>query len=409
MQLLVISNGHGEDVIAVRIIEQLQLMISDLEITALPIVGEGYAYQNLNIPIGGKVQKMPSGGFVYMSKKQFWADVRGGLLQLTLEQLKIVRKWGKTPGVILAVGDIVPLLFARMSGSDFAFVGTAKSEYYLRDDRGKWLLRTSSLEKWLGSVYLPWERWLMNRAQSVYPRDTLTSSVLQSQKVAAYDMGNPMMDGFTLSTTLNSWQKTLKILLLPGSRQPESLGNWQQILKAVNDIIDKFDNYDLTFYGAIAQGLDITLFCQDLSNNGWHSKANSEKMLFEQRQATLWLSQNAYQEQLQTADLAIAMAGTATEQFVGLGKPVITMAGSGSQCTPAFMEAQNRLLGCSVLWQDDYRQIATTIHFLRDNPQQLAKIAHNGKARMGNPGAAKRIAEHLKNTLLKPNRPINQS
>ena len=400
MKLLVISNGHGEDVIAVRIIEQLQIIFNELEIVALPIVGQGYAYQKSQIPIAGKVQTMPSGGFVYMSGRQFWADIKGGLLQLTLEQLRIVRNWGKTQNAILAVGDIVPLLFARLSGSNFAFVGTAKSEYYLRDIQGQWLVQTSQLEKKLGSVYLPWERWLMKQAKGVYPRDTLTTTVLQQYKIAAYDLGNPMMDGFVIKETPAPLAQTLNILLLPGSRQPESLRNWQQIIQTAAQIVHGLPNHSLVFYGAIAPGLEIAPFSRLLKTQGWQQTAQVPKMLFQQRQATLWLAQNAYQEYLQKANLAIAMAGTATEQFVGLGKPVITMAGNGPQCTEAFIEAQSRLLGCSVLRQTDQQQTVATIRSLLTNSVRLREISQNGRARMGNPGAARRIAQHLKSSLL---------
>ena len=402
MKLLIISNGHGEDIIAVRIIEQLQLAIHNLEITALPIVGEGYAYQNLKIPIAGKVQPMPSGGFVYMSKNHFWGDIQGGLIQLTLEQLKVVKQWGKTKNAILAVGDIVPLLFARLSGSKYAFVGTAKSEYYLRDNQGKWLAQTSRLEKQFGSVYLPWERWLMSSAVSVYPRDTLTTQILQQQQIKAYDLGNPMMDGFEIRTTVCQWHQTLKIALLPGSRQQEALRNWLQIVMVVSEIIDRFKEYRLIFYAAIAPALEMSFFQESLIAHGWQTElSTSEKVIFHQRQATLWLAQNAYQKYLQESYLAIAMAGTATEQFVGLGKPAVIMPGEGPQCTLAFMEAQSRLLGCSVLLRETPAQVVAAIESLLDRPQKLEKIAQNGKARMGNPGAATRIAEHLTTHLLK--------
>ena len=100
-KLLCLSNGHGEDVIAVRILEQLQHHSSSPEIAALPLVGEGYAYTQAGIPIVGPVQKMPSGGFIYMDSRQLWRDVQGGLLKLTLTQYKVVQKWRKTGGVIL--------------------------------------------------------------------------------------------------------------------------------------------------------------------------------------------------------------------------------------------------------------------------------------------------------------------
>lgn len=44
----------------------------------------------------------------------------------------------------------------------------------------------------------------------------------------------------------------------------------------------------------------------------------------------------------------LAMAGTATEQLVGLGKPVFAVPGQGPQFNFRFAEAQQRLLGPSV-------------------------------------------------------------
>ena len=130
MRLLCLSNGHGEDVIAVRILQELQQHPNAPELAALPLVGEGHAYSQLGIPIIGGVQ--------------------GGLVQLTWAQFKAVRRWIKRGGVILAVGDIVPLLFAGLSGAPYAFVGTAKSEYYVRDEAG-WLPNRSFGEKWFGA------------------------------------------------------------------------------------------------------------------------------------------------------------------------------------------------------------------------------------------------------------------
>lgn len=400
MKLLVISNGHGEDAIAVRIVEQLQHIAPKLEIVALPIVGEGLAYQKCSVPFAGKVQTMPSGGFVYMSGEQLAADLRGGLFQLTLHQLKVVHRWGKTKNPILAVGDIVPLLFARLSGSPYAFVGTAKSEYYLRDSNGEWLDSTPWLQRFFGSDYLPWEKWLLKQATGIYPRDRLTCSVLQQQEVLAIDAGNPMMDGFQISQRQERKESQLTVVLLPGSRMPEAMNNWQQILKAVNKLT-KMTQYKLSFEAAIAPGIDINQLVEKLLAAGWEKQAHSQKMLFAYQEANLWLRQNAYESCLEEADIAIAMAGTATEQFVGLGKPAITMSGTGAQCTPAFMEAQSRLLGCSILWVQHPDEVADAIEHLLSSPALQQQIYDNGRARMGTPGAAARIARHLKTTLLK--------
>ena len=105
MKLLVLSNGHGEDAIAVQILTQLQQLKDPPKIDALPIVGTGQAYQKLkNVPIISVVKSMPSGGFIYMDGGQFLRDLNQGLIGLTLGQIKAIRHWAKQGGMILAVG-----------------------------------------------------------------------------------------------------------------------------------------------------------------------------------------------------------------------------------------------------------------------------------------------------------------
>ena len=419
MKLLCLSNGHGEDVIATRILEQLQHHPDAPDIAALPLVGEGYAYTQLDIPIIGPVQKMPSGGFIYMDGSQLWRDMRGGLLQLTIAQYKAVRKWAKTGGVILAVGDIVPLLFAWLSGANYAFVGTAKSEYYLRDENG-WLSRTSWLERWFGSVYLPLDCWFMSRrrCKGVFPRDKLTTEILQQKSIRAFDLGNPMMDGITSEhpapvffepdAEKKEKERSLVILLLPGSRVPEAYQNWQQIIRATGGIISAFSRRSVVFVGAIAPALSEKDFQEHLSSEDWISQSlervnmpisDPEALVFMNKNATLVLTQNAYKDCLLAADFAIAMAGTATEQFVGLGKPAIAIPGNGPQFTPAFAEAQTRLLGTSLILVKSPDDVAGVIQILLQDPDRLQLIAENGQRRMGKPGAAARIADCLKSII----------
>ena len=57
---------------------------------------------------------------------------------------------------------------------------------------------------------------------------------------------------------------------------------------------------------------------------------------------------DAFADILQQSSLVIGMTGTAVEQAVGLGKPVITVPGNGPAFTYRFAEAQHRLLGNSV-------------------------------------------------------------
>jgi uncharacterized protein (TIGR03492 family) len=401
MKLLILSNGHGEDLIATRIIERLLQDIAELEITALPIVGQGYAYRHLNLPLAGRVQQMPSGGFIYQGGQPLWQDLRDGLISLTLEQISLVRQWGKKGGKILAVGDIVPLLYGWLSKADYAFVGTAKSEYYLRDEFG-WLPQTSWLERQLASVYLPWERWLMNRdrCRAVFPRDSLTTEVLQRWAIPAYDLGNPMMDELSTKSQPRLANK-LDILLLPGSRIPEATRNWQQILMAVWSVNKILAPMEINFQAAIAPALDLKSFTISAVTQGWQIKTQSEKtVVLWQKQSILTLSQAHHPEFFRQADVAIAMAGTAAEQFVGLGKPVITFPGDGPQFTFGFAEAQSRLLGCGISLIPNPGLAGKAIAKVIDDDELLKQIVLNGKRRLGEAGAAKRIAECLSKTLL---------
>ena len=98
---------------------------------------------------------------------------------------------------------------------------------------------------------------------------------------------------------------------------------------------------------------------------------------------------------MQQGDCAIAMAGTATEQFISLGNPAFIIPGAGPQFTPAFAEAQTRLLGESVILVAQAQDVGAEMQRLLAQPDRLGSIAHNGLLRMGIPGAAKRIAACL--------------
>jgi uncharacterized protein (TIGR03492 family) len=403
-KLLCLSNGHGEDQIAIRILQALQPHVEPAQLAALPLVGEGFAYQRANISLLPPVQRMPSGGFIYMDRKQLARDIQHGLLQLLHQQWQVVKDWGQAGGQVLAVGDIVPLLLAWQSGSNYAFVGTFKSEYYRRDEAAP-VPQTGlkNWQGWAGSEYLPWERWLMSRprCRAVFPRDRLTTETLQKWHIPAYDFGNPMMDG--LEPTLPvvwSGPPPLTLLLLPGSRPPEAYANWEQMMIAIARLLP---GEQKLFLGAITPGLDLALLTQTLLAHGWQPGSRHPQVLlpdlgglwFFQEQAQLCLTQTAYQECLHLADLAIAMAGTATEQFVGLGKPAISMPGAGPQFTAVFAERQAKLLGPSITLLRQPAELAAAIANLRQDSERLDLIRANGKRRMGPAGAAKRIADLL--------------
>jgi uncharacterized protein (TIGR03492 family) len=403
LRLLALSNGHGEDEVAVRVLHQVRQICPAWDVQALPIVGEGSAYEQAAIKIYGPTQRaMPSGGFIYMNQKEFLRDLRSGLPSLTVSQLQACRRWAKKDGCILAVGDIVPLLFARWSGAPFTFIGTAKSEYYLRSELPNLSVKRSPLKQWLDCVYLPWERWLMQSAQckAVFPRDHLTSTLLKQWPIPVFDLGNPMLDDLAPQGILTSAllpQKSHKILLMPGSRSPEAYGNWQLIVESITPLAQAQEN--LVFIAAIASQLDLAQLCQIAVSAGWQVDGQASELSVPHRwlalkNAQILLVQRAFSDCLHLADLAIAMAGTATEQCMGLGKPVLTIPGAGPQFTWAFAEAQSRLLGPSIQLLESPRAVAAPLKLLLQALPQ-PKYLQNGQQRMGRPGASILIARQI--------------
>lgn len=166
--LLVISNGHGEDECAVSILKEIR-KLRNVETEAMPIVGVGRKYSAAGIRIASPTQALPSGGFVYLRPLMLLRDILGGLLPLTIRQVRSLKAWVEkvqaksSPCCILAVGDIVPLALAVLAATlhngagvgkgslGFVFVGCAKSNYYLSEE-----FRESKC------VYYPWERRLLS-------------------------------------------------------------------------------------------------------------------------------------------------------------------------------------------------------------------------------------------------------
>ncbi|MGC1310479.1 MAG: lipid-A-disaccharide synthase-related protein [Phormidesmis sp.] len=458
MKLLCISNGHGEDAIAAHILTPLRQSHPDISLSALPITGSGSPYQSINIPIIGRTQVLPSGGFLNRDARQLARDMNQGLIALTRSQLSALKTWSKTGSrqtdkFILAVGDIVPLIFAYRSGLPYAFVGTAKSEYWHRDERGKLPATTlaENLAGWSGSVYLPWERWLMSRpnCKAAFVRDGLTAQQLNRLGIRAQYSGNPMMDGLAptgkLTALLSELVKSslqppavdsqtqaangsiglspgvdrakataryvtqkqqpttpLTIVLLPGSRPMEAYENWANIIAAVPSLTQALPRRPLILLAAIASSLSLKKLQAPLSS--WQLQPGSYP-IFTQQSVTLLLVNDAYSDCLHQAEIAIATAGTATEQFVGLGKPAITLPGNGPQFTPAFATVQAKMLGPSIQMVNKPEDVGPAIAQIISDPDRLHLIYENGKQRMGEPGAGGAIAQQLDKLIKRSSSP----
>lgn len=392
-QILCVSNGHGEDRIGAYICREL--MALGIKVQALPLVGAGHSYRGLEIPLLiTESQKLPTGGFARSSAQALVQDIKGGLLTTTRQQWQLIKQWVNlhSGGLVLAVGDIVPLAMAWLSGGNYSFVATAKSEYYWRDSIDK--LRQVA-RPFGGSYFYPWERWLMKhpRCLANFVRDELTSNYLRTKfNLPVYYCGNPMMDGLEpqgIDFQIPSDEWT--IVILPGSRVPESYENWQTLLVCAQVALRFLPN-KVHFLAAIAPSLDLVELEKILLQKGWLKTKNYH---FKLGDGQLQLVTTGFGDCLHQAHLGLAMAGTATEQLVGLAKPVITIAGAGPQFTKKFAQEQSYLLGCAINLIEKPAQTADVLSWMLGSADYFQLLVKNAEERMGKSGASKEIARLL--------------
>ncbi|NES75404.1 MULTISPECIES: lipid-A-disaccharide synthase-related protein [Okeania] len=386
--ILFLSNGHGEDTHNCQIIKAFTKICSDTTISAMPIVGAGNSYKNLGIPIIGPTSNMPSGGFFYLNPLLLFKDLGQGLISLTWRQLQTVWQFAKNCDLVMATGDIVVAAIAYWTKLPYVVFLSADSSYY--EDRIN-----------LGLI-LP--KLLNNsRCLKVFVRDALTATDLNRQGIKKAEfVGTPVMDNL-ISTGKDLQLKPglFTIGILPGSRLPEAGRNLSLLLKLVREIV-KFMGENVCQFRVAAVPILMSELEAVATSENWQYQAGKLTFLTEEYSIEVIFYEDAFADILQQSNLVIGMAGTAIEQAVGLGKPVITIPGEGPSFTYRFAEAQTRLLGCSVqvigkqpannfILQEAAQKVKETLA----DKEYLEACIRNGIQRMGRPGGSEKIADYL--------------
>jgi uncharacterized protein (TIGR03492 family) len=388
MNILFLSNGHGEDLNASLVVESLQKQYPDLSLAAMPLVGLGNAYKRLGLALLGPTQNLPSGGIIYTSPFNWLKDIAAGLIRLTIQQIQTILAHRHDFNLVVAVGDIVPIAFAYITGKPFVAFIVSTSSYYE------------------GTIRLPLitEYCLRSpRCQKIFTRDKFTAQDLQQKGIKkAVFAGYPIMD------ILEPQGKNLKldpnrsmIALLPGSRVPEAINNLGKQLQ-ICEAISEQENY--LFCAALVPNItekNLETLAQQLN---WQYLGSGQLLKHHCRVHCHW---DAFSDILQQCHLAIGMAGTAVEQAVGLGKPVVQIPGDGPQFTYAFAEAQMRLLGSSVITIGKksgentlFLEAANRIVAILSDKNYLALCQQNGLERVGLAGGSAAIAAQIRDLLL---------
>ena len=250
---------------------------------------------------------------------------------------------------------------------------------------------------------------LSRQAKRIYTRDFLTANDLTSQlKKKVSFLGNPFMDKFFLRDK-ELKKSDFSIGLFPGSRFPEILNNFVLILEVLEALSDFSYFQKIEFNFAIVNALSSSKIREIFENRKWVylEKINEKNLLkFKYKSLTVNLYWNTFDEILLKSRLCISMAGTAAEQAIGLGKPVIQIEGKGPQFTKSFAEAQRRLLGKYVFCATNYknkndqinqttRLIIQVIYLIKLNKKFLISCHENAKKRLGENKACIKMVDDM--------------
>ncbi len=388
-QILFISNGHGEDLNGSLIAQNLRSLDDNFIIDSFPIVGEGKSYNRKNINVVAPLQAMPSGGIFYLNPINFIKDLSSGLIGLTIKQITTINKVKKNYHLIVAVGDIVPLFFAYLTGKNYVSFLVANSSYYE------------------GKLKLPWLTKLLLRSskcQQIFAKDKYTAQDLQRQGFSKTTcVGYPIMDALEpTDQNLDLLPEIAMIALLPGSRVPEALRNLQLQLQVIEKLI-LISGQKWQFRAALVPSItddDLSTIAIEL---GWKYDQQILSKTIAESNVEVKVYSNAFADIIRACNLVLGMAGTAVEQAVGLGKPIVQTCGKGPQFTYRFAEAQMRLLGLNIVTIDHDsdtsivcdRGAKKIIEILKDQ-EFLTKCIDNGKQRIGNKGASLAMAKQIR-------------
>ena len=396
--LLVISNGHGEDLIALKIIEALHRLQPAWRLKVLPLVGQGSCFQAA--VERGWVQRigpkagLPSGGFSNQSLGALFSDLMAGLPWLTWRQWICLRTECQTSAAILAVGDLLPLLMAWSTRRRFGFIGTPKSDYTWSSGPGEALSDRYHALK--GSEWDPWE-WHLMKGRScrlVAMRDRLTARGLRRHGVKAISPGNPMMDGLRQSPTPDSLERCRRILLLCGSRMPEALNNFRRLIQGLMQMPSPVPLAVLAALGSAPHQRELGELLTDLGFRSCPppSSALDAAECWVRGPVLLLIGPGRFEQWASWAEAGVATAGTATEQMVGLGIPALSLPGRGPQFTRGFAERQSRLLGGAVRTCESEEALGRRLAQLLNDPLLRREMGRMGRQRMGPAGGSEAIA-----------------
>lgn len=378
MSVLFVTNGHGEAAIADRIASELRVLTPDARIDHLALVGEGPGGAMRDV---GPRRVMPSGGLVAMGNvRNLVRDVRAGLVPLTWAQLSFLRSVRGRYDAAVAVGDVYALAMTRLARAPTVFVGSAKSVNV--------------------APYGPVEeRWLA-RASACFVRDEATASALRRHGLRA-EVANAIVDLFKTDDDPNAARAVEgfepALALFPGSRQ-EAYDDARFLLGLTRDLAVRRPGLGGVL--SIAPGLDADRFAEDARRDGWRVRVADDDLLpfvlgSDSRDIVrAW--RGTLGPLLARVALVLGQAGTANEAAAAAGVPVVAFEREHDRTARWYRRRQRGLLGDALeVFGGNRNDAVAGIEALLDDQHRRERMAEAGRARMGDAGGARQIAQRI--------------
>ena len=368
--LMVASNGYGEDAIGVVLAKKMKKRFSSAEVSAFAFVGSGTHYRNEGFRVLSPSIEMPSGGVIKYSIIEFIKDLRHGLGSSITSQMSALSSLYSRYRTPVCVGDVY-LLASMLWGQGMkpVLVATAKSVH---------LSGHLSVEQFL----------LRHRSRFVWTRDSETAEELRAGGVNAEFCGNPVMDLIDKERPeANVWNgmEGARVLLLPGSR-PRTYDDVKLILDAAKELSERTK---CSFVMVPAPMIDVGKLVENLE--GWILMPENCMLVSEETKVRIFIGEVA--DAAVRAELLIGLGGTANQLCAGLGVPVVSILEKGKLI-------QKKLLKeAEVLVKADPLELAKAAEKILSDPDLRNSMKDAGIRNLGGTGALDHVVEYCASAL----------
>jgi uncharacterized protein (TIGR03492 family) len=374
--VLFVTNGHGEAAIAERISLELRSIAPDARLDHLALVGTRSGDVMNEV---GPRRAMPSGGLIAMGNARNLAqDLRAGLLALTWSQALFLRRARGRYTVAVAVGDTYALLMTLLARAQTVFVGTAKSVEV--------------------APYGAFETRVLARTAACYVRDPSTALTLRRRGIDA-DAANAIAD---LAATPGEDSGLVEgfapaLGLFPGSRE-SAYDDGAFLLEVIRRLGARRPTLGAVL--SIAPGLVAERFARDARRAGWLVNATQDVLIpfiagdGDRTIVRAWRGELG--AALSGVALVLGQAGTANEAAAAAGVPVVAFERDRDRKARWYRQRQRGLLGEALaVFPGSLDDAVKGVEAILDDPQRRRHMGETGRARMGEAGGAKRIAERI--------------